>query len=84
MQPEQFDRGQSRIGVSFIPLWMDVNGEVPKERKVLFVFHPIGRFIARISIFLWEAMALKGRQSISIPFASSPSATTMLKARPQA
>jgi hypothetical protein len=50
----QFDRGQSRIGVTFIPLWMDANGEVPKERKVLFVFHPIGRFVASYRAGRWD------------------------------
>jgi hypothetical protein len=33
---------------------MDKNGDVPRERKMLFVFQPVGRFVASCRMGRWD------------------------------
>ena len=52
----EFHRGNEVIAVTFSPVAIDVNGKVPEDNRVQFVFKPVGKFIASYRLGHWNDM----------------------------
>ena len=50
----EFDREQKRVACSFALVAMDENGNVPEDNRLLFIFEPIGRFVASYRKGHWD------------------------------
>jgi len=50
----EFDKGKNLIACSFALVAMDKDGNVPKDNRLLFIFNPIGRFVASYRKGRWN------------------------------
>ncbi len=50
----EFHRDKEIVAVSFAPVAIDVNGQVPADNRVQFVFKPVGKFIASYRLGHWD------------------------------
>lgn len=50
----EFDKENEYIAVTFSPISIDQNGEVPTDNRVQFVFKPIGKFFASYRLGNWD------------------------------
>jgi hypothetical protein len=50
----EFDKGEKRVACSFALVAMDENGNVPEDNRLLFIFEPIGRFVASYRKGHWD------------------------------
>ena len=50
----EFHRDKETVAVSFAPVAVDINGQVPEDNRVQFVFKPDGKFIASYRLGHWD------------------------------
>jgi hypothetical protein len=50
----EFDRDKELIFVTFSPVAIDVNGQIPEDNRVQLIFKPIGKFIASYRLGDWN------------------------------
>jgi hypothetical protein len=50
----EFHRDKEIVAVTFAPVAIDENGQVPTDNRVQFVFKPVGRFIASYRLGHWD------------------------------
>ncbi len=50
----EFSKEQETIAVTFAPVALDENGQVPTYNRVQFIFTPIGKFIASLRLGHWD------------------------------
>ena len=50
----KFDNKQSAVSCTFAVVAMDKNGDVPTDNRLLFVFKPVGRFVASYRNGHWD------------------------------
>ena len=50
----EFDEEKKLVSVSFAVIAMDKNGNVPNDNRLLFIFKPVGRFIASYRKGHWD------------------------------
>lgn len=50
----EFDKQRSLVACSFALVAMDKNGNVPEDNRLLFIFKPVGRFVASLRNGPWD------------------------------
>ena len=50
----EFQKEKEIVVVTFSPVALDINGQVPTDNRVQFVFKPIGKFIASYRLGRWD------------------------------
>lgn len=50
----EFHRDKEIVAVTFAPVAIDENGQIPADNRVQFVFKPIGKFIASYRLGHWD------------------------------
>lgn len=50
----EFHQDKEAVAVSFAPLAIDENGQLPADNRVLFVFSPVGKFVASYRLGRWD------------------------------
>jgi len=50
----EFDEGKKLVSCSFAVVAMDKEGNVPQDNRLLFIFKPIGRFVASYHAGHWD------------------------------
>jgi hypothetical protein len=55
----EFSEENSAVAVTFLPLALDKDGNVPHDRRVLFVFSPVGRFVVSYRLGRWDDKSAK-------------------------
>ena len=50
----EFDKEKNLVACSFALVAMDKNGNVPEDNRLLFIFKPVGRFVASLRNGHWE------------------------------
>ena len=50
----EFDKEKNLVACSFVLVAMDKGGNVPKDNRLLFIFKPVGRFVASLRNGHWD------------------------------
>jgi len=53
----EFHRDKEIVAVSFSPVAIDENGQVPSDNRIQFIFKPVGKFIASYRLGHWDDKA---------------------------